>query len=242
MERQTLSTFSLPLQDIPLENRIAYVQALTVEEQWAQGLLLGDEWANSLTHGLGLILSFIGFILLLATPFYEKDYWKLMNFAVYGGSLILLYGVSTFYHMARRPKLKKLFRIIDHCAIYVLIAGTYTPLTMLVLGGVWGWALFSILWTLAILGIVFKIFLKYRFNLLSTIFYVFMGWLGMVAIEPLTERFHVNGLCWFLVGGFFYTIGVIFYALGKRKFFHAIWHLFVLAGSVCHYFAVWLYV
>lgn len=241
MEAESSSTFILSLKDVPFEEQKPHLKNLQSEEQWAQGLLLGDEWVNSLTHGFGLILSLIGFILLLAAPFYENNYWKLVNLAVYGGSLILLYGSSTLYHSLRRPKLKKIFRTIDHCAIFILIAGSYTPFTMLVLGGIWGWALFSIVWTLAILGIILKILLKYRFNLLSTCLYLLMGWLVVVALEPLIERFPINGLYWLLAGGLSYTIGVIFYTMDKRKFFHAIWHLFVLAGSTCHYLAIWLY-
>lgn len=239
METQSSSTFFLT--EGTFQERTLHLKNLEYQEQWAQGLLLGDEWANTLTHGVGFILSLFGFVLLLATPFYENNHWKLVSFAVYGGSLILLYGASTFYHSLRRPKLKKIFRTIDHCAIFVLIAGSYTPFTMLVLGGAWGWTLFIIVWTLAILGIFLKIFFKNRFNILSTSLYLLMGWLVVVAVEPLIERLHINGLYWLMAGGFSYTIGVIFYTLDKRKFFHAIWHLFVLAGSTFHYLAIWLY-
>lgn len=241
MEGNLPLSITLSSSDLPLDKRLMYVKHLRSEEEWAQGILLGDEWANSLTHGIGLILSFIGFIILIATPFQENDHWRLMNFAVYGASLIVLYAASTCYHAIRHPKLKKLFRTIDHCAIYLLIAGSYTPFTMLLLGGTWGWTLFSIVWSLAGLGIFFKIFFRHRFAILSTILYLFMGWLVVIAVEPLIERFHIAGLCWLLAGGLCYTIGVIFYALDKRRFHHAIWHLFVLGGSTCHYLAILFY-
>jgi hemolysin III len=242
MEDHSISALALSYHDLPLEQRLAHVKQLSSDEEWIQGLLLGDEWANCLTHAVGLILSLIGLVLLIEAPFQEQDHWRMMSFAVFGGSLILLYAASTFYHAVKHPKLKKLFRTLDHCAIYLLIAGSYTPFTMLLLGGVWGWVLFGSVWSLAVLGIFFKIFFKHRFKILSTSLYLFMGWLVIIAIEPLLERFHSAGLCWLLAGGLSYTGGVIFYVLDKRRFFHAIWHLFVLVGSVCHYLAVFLYI
>ncbi|MFI0435208.1 MAG: hemolysin III family protein [Parachlamydiaceae bacterium] len=218
------------------------VKNLHSDEEWAQSLLLGDEWANYLTHGIGFILSLVGLILLIQNPFQENNYWRMLNFSIYGGSLVLLYAASTCYHAVRKPYLKKRFRTLDHCAIYLLIAGSYTPLSLLALGGGWGFTLFVIIWCLAFLGIVFKLFFKHRFKALSTALYLFMGWLIIIAAEPLMERFHPSGLFWLLAGGLSYTIGVIFYLLDKRRFYHAIWHLFVLGGSVCHYLAVLLYV
>ena len=241
LESKSVSKLFLSYQNLSIEERSSYIKNLNSEEEWAQALLLGDEWANSLTHGIGLILSLIGLFLLIETPFQEKDIWKLMNFFIYGGSLILLYASSTFYHIVRRPKLKKIMRTVDHCAIYLLIAGSYTPFTILVLGGVWGWTLFSIVWSLAVSGIILKIFFKHRFKILSTCLYLFMGWLVVIAIQPLRENFPPEGLIWLLAGGISYTIGVIFYVLDKRRFYHAIWHLFVLGGSVCHYLAVLFY-
>lgn len=210
-------------------------------EEWARGMILGDEWANSLTHGIGLLLSVIGLVMLVMIPLQEGDHWKLMNFAVYGGSLVLLYTASTLYHAARRPFLKKLFRTLDHCAIYLLIAGSYTPFTLLLLKESWGWALFNIVWSLAGIGIIFKIFFTYRFKILSTLIYLVMGWMVVVAAEPLMSRLPYEGLFWLIMGGLCYTIGVIFFALDSRRFFHAIWHLFVMGGSACHYFAILFY-
>lgn len=232
---------STSFQDLSPEERMIHVKNLGSEEAWAQATLLGDEWANSLTHAIGLILSFIGLMFLLVTPLQENDHWKFMIFAIYGGSLILLYATSTFYHAVRRPKLKKMFRTLDHCAIYILIAGSYTPFTMILLNDVWGWTLFGIVWSLAVVGIVLKVWFRHRFPIFSTSLYLFMGWLVVVAAEPLMDRFHVNGLYWLLAGGLCYTIGVVFYVLDKRRFYHAIWHLFVLSGSTCHYLSVLFY-
>jgi hemolysin III len=241
MEQKLSSTTSISLQDLSLEERLLRVKHLSSEDEWIQGMLLDDEWANSLTHGLGFILSCIGLILLMMTPFQEGNHWKLLNFGVYGLSLVLLYAASTLYHAVRRPILKRAFRTVDHCAIYLLIAGTYTPFTMLLLKGVWGWTLFGIVWSLAFAGIIFKIFFRHQFKVLSTCIYLFMGWLVVAAIEPLFNSFHYAGLFWLFGGGVSYTIGVIFYVLDKRRFYHAIWHLFVLGGSTCHYLAVFLY-
>jgi hemolysin III len=130
---------------------------------------------------------------------------------------------------------------LDHCAIYLLIAGSYTPFTLLLLKESWGWALFNIVWVLAGVGILFKIFFTHRFKILSTLIYLMMGWMVVVAAEPLMSRLPYEGLCWLIMGGLFYTIGVIFFVLDSRRFFHAIWHLFVMGGSVCHYFAILFY-
>lgn len=241
MDKKVLSSSSLSFQDLSFEERLSRIHTLSSDEGWAQGLLLGDEWANSLTHGIGFILSFIGLIVLLSNPFQDGDHWKLMNFAVFGTSLVLLYGASTLYHAVKRPVLKKKLRTVDHCAIYLLIAGTYTPFTMLLLDEVWGWTLFGIIWSLAFVGIFFKTFFGHRFAILSTSIYLFMGWLVVIAAEPFILNFHYVGLYWLIAGGLFYTIGVIFYTLDKRRFYHAIWHLFVLGGSICHYFAVLFY-
>lgn len=227
---------------LPLHERLTHVNNLSFEEEWVQGMLLGDEWANSLTHGFGLILSLIGMIILLLTPMQDGDYWKMVNLGVYGFSLILLYAASTLYHIAKDPQFKRFLRTADHCAIYLLIAGSYTPFTMLILGGAWGWTLFTIVWGLAFIGIVFKVFFGHRFKLLSTSIYLFMGWLVVVAAEPLINALHIEGLYWLAAGGLCYTGGVIFYLKDKRRFYHAIWHLFVLAGSACHYIAVLLYI
>ncbi|CUI16369.1 Hemolysin III [Candidatus Protochlamydia naegleriophila] len=209
-----------------------------LEEEWAQGLRLNDEWANSLTHGIGFILSLIGFFFLIAVPLENGDYWKLLNFTIYGSSLVLLYLASTLYHFFKKPHLKKLFRKVDHCAIYLLIAGSYTPFTMIPLHGFWGWLLFGLVWGMACLGVIFKAFFIHRFKKISTWIYLGMGWLVIIAIEPLINSVSQEGLYWLFAGGLSYSCGVIFYALDKKRFFHAIWHLFVMGGSLCHYLAI----
>lgn len=213
-----------------------------MERQTINSHAVWEERANCLTHGFGLILSFIGLFILLIAPIQNGEMGKAFYLGVYGSSLILLYLASTLYHGVRHPQIKQILRTIDHCAIYLLIAGSYTPFTMLILEGIWGWALFAAIWSLAFVGILFKIYFRHRFEFLSTLLYLVMGWLVIVAVEPMVIRFHPNGLYWLLAGGLSYTGGVIFYAMDTRRFFHAIWHLFVLAGSSCHYIAVLLYI
>lgn len=202
----------------------------------------GDEWANTVTHGIGFILSIIGLFFLVRIPYVEGNYWKLFAFTVYGTSLIALYLTSTLYHSTDNIHLKNLFRLLDHCAIYLLIAGSYTPFTLITLQGIWGWALFGSIWTLALTGIVFKIFFIHRFEYLSTAIYLIMGWLVVIAIEPLVNSLSTDGIYWVVAGGLSYTAGVVFFLLDKRPFFHAIWHLFVMGGSTCHYLAIYLHV
>lgn len=237
-----MKTESLPFHSLSFKERLERVHALPEEEQWAQGLLLGDEWANSLTHGLGLALSIVGLIFLLTTPLAQENSQRLLSFGVYGLSLIALYAASTCYHAVRQPNLKKILRTVDHCAIYTLIAGSYTPFTLLILGEIWGWPLFCIVWSLAFIGVSCKIFFRHKYKVLSTSIYLFMGWLVVIAAEPLIRSFHYEGLCWLLAGGFSYTFGVIFYLKDKKRFYHMIWHLFVLGGSICHYLAILFYI
>ncbi|MBA3722001.1 MAG: hemolysin III family protein [Parachlamydiaceae bacterium] len=208
-----------------------------IEKQWS----LGDEWANSLTHGIGFVLSLVGFMFLLQSPMMEGNHWKLFSFTIYGFSLVLLYGASTFYHACKNRQLKHALRLLDHCAIYILIAGSYTPFTLVSMQGFWGWTLFALVWMIAIVGIIFKCFYIGRFVRLSTCLYLAMGWLIVIAIEPLMNSLSFEGLCWIAAGGLFYTSGIIFFLLDAKRFFHAIWHLFVLGGSVCHFFAVLLH-
>lgn len=210
-------------------------------EDWAHAWILGDEWANTLTHGLGLLLSVLGLFFLIFFSRDSDDPWKLFSFVVYGGSLVLLYLASTIYHLSKTPKLKKIFRVIDHCAIYLLIAGSYTPFTLMPLKGLYGWLLFGAIWSLACAGIFLKSFYIHRFKRFSTALYLLMGWLAIIAAKPLVDNYPYEGLIWLVAGGILYTLGVFFFIQDKRKFYHAIWHLFVLAGSVCHYFSILLY-
>jgi hemolysin III len=202
---------------------------------------LGEELANSITHGVGAALSVAGFLVLVAIAALRGTTSHVVSCAVFGASLVLLYLSSTIYHALTNGPAKRVFRILDHASIYVLIAGSYTPFTLVTLRGVWGWALFGTVWTLAVLGIVFKCFFTGRLHALSTAVYILMGWMAMVAIRPLWQALPWQGFFLLLAGGLFYTLGVTFFTW-RRKYAHAIWHLFVLAGSVCHFLAVYRYV
>ena len=166
----------------------------------------------------------------------------LVSALVFGFSLMALYAASTFYHSARKADLRRKLRVIDHASIYCLIAGTYTPFSLLVLKGTAGWAIFSITWLMALVGVVLKLFFTGRYQLISTLIYVFMGWIIIFVFEPLKQNLPAAGLDWLLAGGFFYTVGAALYAIKKIKLNHAIFHLFVLAGSFCHFLAVYRYV
>ncbi|HWE41667.1 MAG TPA: hemolysin III family protein [Gemmatimonadaceae bacterium] len=203
---------------------------------------LGEEIASSVTHGLGLVGSIVMFPFLILAASRDGDRWRVMSAVIFGISLILLYAASTFYHALPGPRVKHVFRIIDHSAIYVLIAGTYTPFLLGPLRGPWGWSLFTVIWTLAIIGIVIKATLGIRWDRLSTVVYLVMGWIGAVAIKPLLDRVSPTGLLWLLAGGLAYTAGVVFFLVDQRvRYAHSIWHLFVAAGSVCHVVAVLRY-
>jgi len=203
---------------------------------------LGEEIASSVTHGLGLVGSIVMFPFLIIAAARDGDRWRVMSAIVFGMSLILLYAASTFYHALPGPRVKHVFRIIDHSAIYVLIAGTYTPFLLGPLRGPWGWSLFIVIWVLAIAGIVMKATLGIRWDRLSTIVYLVMGWIGAIAIKPLLERVSPTGLLWLLAGGLAYTAGVVFFVVDQRvRYAHSIWHLFVATGSVCHVVAVLRY-
>lgn len=201
-----------------------------------------EEKFNFLSHGLGLGLSIIALVLLVAYASTAGTIWHIFSFSVYGASLVILYSASTLYHYVQEPKLRYKLNIFDHAAIYVLIAGSYTPFVIHVIRGTIGWTLFAVVWGLAIIGITLKLFFTGKYGLVSTIAYVLMGWLAIFAINPLIENFPVNGIIWIFVGGFAYTIGAILYGLNKIKFNHAIFHVFVLVGSICHFLAIFLYI
>lgn len=205
--------------------------------------LPGEEIANALTHGLGVVLSAVGALVLLVVAALQRDVWKIASFSVYGGTLILLYTSSTLYHLVQRPRAKQILRVLDHAAIYLLIAGTYTPFLLVGLRGVWGWTLFGILWGLALAGIGFKVFSRRRFRglPLSTAMYVLMGWLGVLALPEILARVPLGALLWLLAGGVMYTAGVAFFSWQRLRYHHTIWHLFVLAGSGFHYVAILRY-
>ena len=172
----------------------------------------------------------------------QNDVWKIVSFSIYGSTLILLYLASTLYHSFRSEKIKSILKIIDHASIYILIAGTYTPFMLINLRGPWGWSIFGSIWGLAILGIFFKIFFIGKAKKLSLVVYVFMGWLCMIALREMLIKIPIGGMVWLAVGGLFYTIGIIFYVWRKLPYNHAVWHLFVLAGSISHYFSIFFYI
>lgn len=198
-----------------------------------------EELANALTHGAGLLASMIGLPFLVIAAAARGERAALVGASVFGATLIALYAASTAYHAVSMPTLKQRLRVLDHAAIYLLIAGTYTPFTLGVLRGTWGWTLFGIVWTLAAIGVLFKILVgSGRFARVSTFIYIAMGWLIIVAIRPLMLSIASGGLVLLVAGGLLYTVGVIFYVDKRRAWTHPVWHLFVLGGSVCHYFAV----
>lgn len=201
-----------------------------------------EEIASSIIHGIGAALSIAALSVLVVLASLHGDVWRVVSVSIFGATLVLLYLASTFYHSFQNPKLKRLFRIFDHASIYLLIAGTYTPFTLVSLKGAWGWSLFGVTWGLAIVGIVFKAFFVERFAMLSTLIYIGMGWVLIVAIKPALLALSLDGMIWIVAGGLFYTLGVIFFAWHKLPFNHAIWHLFVLGGSICHFFAILLHV
>jgi hemolysin III len=204
-------------------------------------LTLGEEIANSVTHGVALAASIAALPLLIVAAAARGDPWQIVGGSIFGATLILLYAASTLYHALPHSRAKRVFRVLDHSAIYLLIAGTYTPFALGALRGAWGWALFGSVWTLAVLGITAKATLGFRFPRLSAAVYVAMGWLAVVAIRPLSNELGLAGIMWLIAGGLCYTAGVVFFAWERLRYGHMVWHIFVTAGSVCHFFAVLWY-
>jgi hemolysin III len=201
-----------------------------------------EELANSITHGIGLALSGAGLVVLVVFAALRGNVWHVVGVSVFGATLVLLYSASMVYHIVRSPRAKRVWKILDHSSIYLLIAGTYTPFTLVNLRGGWGWTLFGLVWGLALLGILFKVFFVERYVIASTAVYLAMGWIVVIAVKPLLTLVAGGGIALLLAGGLAYSLGVVFFAWGKLPFNHAVWHLFVLAGSIFHYFAVLLYV
>ena len=202
---------------------------------------LGEEIANSITHGLGLAASVAALpaLLLVAARY---DAWSVLGAAVFGTTLVLLYGASTMYHALARTRARTVMRVIDHSAIFLLIAGTYTPFMLGPVRGPWGWSLLGTVWGLAAVGIVLKAWRGFRYPAASTAVYLLMGWLVVVATRPLLASIGTSGVAWLAAGGLLYTGGVVFYVVDRRvRYAHAVWHLFVAAGSVCHFVAVFRY-
>lgn len=201
-----------------------------------------EELANSLTHGMGAGLSVAGLVVLVVFSSRFGDAWHVVSTAIFGTTLVLLYTSSTLYHSFRGARIKQVLRKLDHAAIFLLIAGSYTPFVLVTLRGPWGWSLFGVVWGLALIGVVLKFWFAGRFRLVSTMIYLGMGWLVMVAIKPLMAALPSGGLTLLVAGGLCYTGGALFYLWKRLPYQHALWHLFVLGGSACHWTAVFLHV
>lgn len=201
---------------------------------------LGEEIANSISHGVGFLAA-VAALPILVSAAIPRGASAVVGAAIFAATAALLYLTSTLYHALHPPRAKRVFQILDHGAIYLLIAGTYTPFTLGVLRGPWGWTLFGLVWGLAVLGVLLKAVGGIRYPKLSTAFYVAMGWVVLVAARPLWLRMSAPGLFWLALGGVFYTVGVVFYATDRVRYVHFVWHLFVLAGTVCHFIAVLRY-
>jgi hemolysin III len=200
------------------------------------------ERLNSTTHLVGTVFALVGLVLLVVRAASTGDPWKIVSFSIYGGTLVALYTFSALYHSIQGAS-KKVFQKFDHSAIYLLIAGSYTPFTLVTLHGAWGWSLFGVVWGLAVIGILQDLLFVKRRGILSVLIYLLMGWIAMSAIGPLSRALPEAGITLLIIGGLFYTLGIVFYALDdKLVHSHGIWHLFVLTGSICHYFSIYLYV
>jgi hemolysin III len=200
-----------------------------------------EELANSLTHGFGLALALIAAPILIVTAAATDDVWRIVAVSIYAATLVMLYAASTLYHSVRGAALKEALQRVDHAAIYLLIAGTYTPFTLISLRGAWGWSLFGVVWGLALIGVILKSRFGARLPSLSTWIYLAMGWIIVIALRPLSLHVAPAGLWWLALGGALYTGGVVFYVWERIRYSHAVWHLFVLGGSMAHFAAVLWY-
>jgi hemolysin III len=202
---------------------------------------LGDILANAITHGVGAILAVAGATYLIAAST-RGSAWVVVSCTVFSATLVLVYICSTLYHSLIRTRARHVFQVLDHSAIYLLIAGTYTPFTLVSLHGTLGWSVFAVEWALAIAGVIFKSFAVGRFAMASALVYLFQGWFGVFAARAITQAIGAHGVAWLAAGGLAYTLGIIFFAFDRLRYFHAAWHVFVLAGSIAHYVAILYYV
>ena len=201
-----------------------------------------EEKTNIISHAIGLGLSVVALVMMVLKVIPDDNPWHYVSVTIFGLSLIALYAASTIYHSARDPKMRARLRIVDHATIYVLIAGTYTPYTLITLDGWVGWTIFGMSWGMALTGVILKLFYTGKYNVLSTLMYILMGWMIIFAIKPMSGNLPVNGLIWLFAGGVAYTTGAVLYGIKKIPFNHAIFHLFVLLGSFCHFISVYFYV
>ncbi|MBP2650657.1 MAG: hypothetical protein H6Q74_1482 [Firmicutes bacterium] len=201
-----------------------------------------EEILNALSHGVGAALALAGLTALVITSYIYGTIWHQVSFIIYGVSLFLLYLASTLYHSFKNERLKYIFKICDHSAIYLLIAGSYTPFALVLFRGVLGWTIFGIVWSLAAIGVILKIFFVKKFKVISTLCYLGMGWLAIIFIKPLLAALPVTGLYWLIAGGLSYTIGAVFYLCRQLPYNHTVWHFFVIAGSACHFITILFFV
>ncbi len=202
----------------------------------------GEEIANSITHGIATLLSIAGLVILLVVSAVAGNVWAVTSLSIFGTTLIILYLVSTLYHSITHIGAKRVLKILDHSSIYLLIAGSYTPVALVILRGPWGWSLFGIIWGMALLGVCLHAFTLDQFKILSILSYLIMGWLVVIAIKPLTESCEKGLIQWLLIGGLSYTFGTIFYSWKKLPYHHTLWHLFVIGGSIAHFFGMLFYI
>ncbi len=198
----------------------------------------GEEVLNAVSHGVGALFAIVGTTLMVAAAALQQDWYKLAATIIYGCSLMLLYVMSTLYHSFTTRRVKEIFRIFDHCSIFLLIAGTYTPFTLVSLRQSTGWYLFAFIWISTVVGIILNAISIERFKYFSMVCYVVMGWSVLITIRPLIEMLTTTGLLLLVAGGLFYTVGIVFYAMKKKRYMHGIWHFFVLFGSICHYLCI----
>jgi len=201
-----------------------------------------EEKINVYTHALGLLLSVAALVLLVVKSSLTGTVWHIVSFSIFGASLIILYAASTFFHNAKNLKIRKRLNIFDHASIYILIAGTYTPYTLVTLNGTLGWVIFGITWGIALTGVILKLFFTGKYEKISTIAYVLMGWIIIFAFKPLLSNLPFEGIAWLVAGGIAYTIGAVLYSINRLSFNHAIFHVFVLLGSFCHFISIYFYV
>ena len=196
---------------------------------------LTEELYHSITHGIGVVLAIAGLAVLVLPALWQDDAWRVVSFSIYGGSLTLLYLASTLYHSFRDEQIKLFFRHFDHLSIFLLIAGTYTPVVLICLRGIWGWTLFGLIWAVAVGGMIYELLFLGRYRWITVTIYLGMGWLAVIAVKPMITVVPLGLLWWLLAGGLFYTGGVVFYVRKQMRYHHVLWHIFVLFGSACHF-------
>lgn len=211
------------------------------QESLVNRYTFAEELFNSISHGIGAVLSIAALVILVSFASIKGDIWRIVSFSIYGATLIFLYTSSTLYHSIFHEKAKRVFRVFDHVAIFIFIAGCYTPITLVAMRDKWGWALFGVVWGIAIIGTILKIFALNKLKKFSVFLYVLMGWLVIVAIKPMLEILPQGLFPWLLAGGLLYTVGVVFYVWKRLPFNHGVWHLFVLAGSSVHFLGILFY-